>query len=105
MRDSPGFKNSEYRAPGAAREGFTRSPNEGMTLVCPQCGVELGADGDEVKRGVWVAKCGHTYCGECAHSHRQNKAKSGAKVGRCLVDGCTRIISGDRGLIEVFLGE
>jgi len=104
LRDHPGFKDDAYRAPSAAREGFTRSPTENMTLICPQCGDELGRNADVLKREVWVAKCGHTYCGECAFSHRQNKAK-GQKATRCIVDGCTRIISGDRAMIEVFLGE
>jgi hypothetical protein len=73
-----------------------------MALVCPQCGDELGKNKDVVKKQVWVAKCGHTYCGSCAASQRQNKSK-GVRVGRCIVDGCTRIVSGDKAMMEVFL--
>jgi hypothetical protein len=105
LRETPGMKRDDYRPPSAARIGFTRSPEEKMTLTCPQCGTELGSDSDEVKKEVWVAKCGHTYCGECALGHRRNKIKTGPKVGRCFVDGCSRVISGERAMIEVFLGE
>jgi hypothetical protein len=74
-----------------------------MALICPCCGDELGKNPDDlVKKEVWVAKCGHTYCGTCAATQRQNKAK-GVKAGRCIVDGCIRIISGERGMMEVFL--
>jgi hypothetical protein len=102
LRDHPGFKDDTYSAPPAPREGFTRSPRGNMALICPCCGDELGKHVDLVKKEVWVAKCGHTYCGSCAAVQRQNRAK-GPKVGRCLVDGCTRIISGDKGMMEVFL--
>jgi hypothetical protein len=73
-----------------------------MALICPQCGDELGKDIDVVKKQVWVAKCGHTYCGSCAASQRQNKGK-GIKAGRCIVQGCARIVSGDKAMMEVFL--
>lgn len=103
LRDHPGFKDETYRVPPPARDGFTRSPKENMALICPSCGDELGKSPDDlVKKEVWVAKCGHTYCGSCAATQRRNRAK-GVKAGRCIVDGCTRIISGDRGMTEVFL--
>jgi hypothetical protein len=73
-----------------------------MALICPQCNDELGKSKEEPKREVWIGKCGHTYCGECAVSHRRNKSK-GAKAGRCNVEGCTKIISGDKGMIKVIL--
>ena len=103
LRDHPGFKDEAYLTPPPPRDGFTRSPKENMALICPCCGDELGKNPDDlVKKEVWVAKCGHTYCGTCAATQRQNKAK-GVKAGRCIVDGCTRIISGERGMMEVFL--
>jgi hypothetical protein len=103
LRDHPGFKDEAYRALPPPRDGFTRSPKENMALICPSCGDELGKNPDDlVKKEVWVAKCGHTYCGGCAATQRQNKAR-GVKVGRCIVDGCTRIISGEKGMMEVFL--
>jgi hypothetical protein len=73
-----------------------------MALICPQCGDELGKNLDVVKKQVWVAKCGHTYCGSCAASQRHNKQK-GVKAGRCIVEGCARIVSGDKAMVEVFL--
>lgn len=102
LRDHPRFKDEAYQAPPPPRDGFTRSPKEDMALICPQCGDELGCDTDVAKKEVWVAKCGHTYCGGCATRQRQNKGK-GVKAGRCVVDGCTKIISGDKGMMEIFL--
>lgn len=101
LRDHPGFKDDSYTAPPPPRQGFTRSPKDNMALICPDCGDELGENID-VKKEVWIAKCGHAYCGSCAARQRQNKGK-GVKAGRCIVDGCTKIISGDKGLMEVFL--
>jgi len=101
LRDHPIFKDDSYVAPPTAKDGYTRSPTENMVLICPSCAVELGKDVDVVKKQVWAAKCGHVYCGECAAAQRMNKAK-GAKVGRCFVEGCNKIISGDRAMIEVF---
>ena len=102
LRDHPGFKDESYQAPPPPRQGFTRSPTEKMALICPDCGDELGKNTNIVKKEVWIAKCGHTYCGGCAARQRQNKGK-GVKAGRCIVDGCSRIVSGDKGMMEVFL--
>lgn len=49
-----------YDPPSPAKVGFTRSPNEDDTLVCPHCDDELGVGDNDVKRQVWVVKaCGH----------------------------------------------
>ncbi|KAL8940181.1 MAG: hypothetical protein Q9211_002398 [Gyalolechia sp. 1 TL-2023] len=49
-----------YDAPSPSRSGFTRSPKEEDTLVCPNCEDELGLGKDDIKRQVWVIKaCGH----------------------------------------------
>jgi len=49
-----------YDPPSPAKPGFTRSPNEDDTLVCPHCDDELGFGDSDVKRQVWVVKaCGH----------------------------------------------
>ena len=49
-----------YNAPPPPRKGFTRSPKEDDTLICPNCEEELGVGKDEIKRQVWVVKsCGH----------------------------------------------
>jgi hypothetical protein len=102
LRDHPGFRDEFYQAPSPPRQGFTRSPTEKMALICPDCGDELGKHTNIVKKEVWIAKCGHTYCGGCAARQRQNKGL-GVKAGRCIVDGCSRIVSGDKGMMEVFL--
>lgn len=53
-----------YNSPPPPRKGFTRSPKEDETLVCPNCEEELGVSKDEIKRQVWVVKsCGHV----CIH--------------------------------------
>jgi hypothetical protein len=102
LRDLPCFKDDDYNAPSAARKGYTRSPADTMTLICPECSGELGKSVDALQKEVWVAKCGHVYCGSCAFGHRQNKGK-GTKADKCLVDGCVRVISGLNGMMEVFL--
>ena len=51
-----------YKPPPAAAEGFTRKTEEDDVVVCVNCGDELGAGDEEVKRQVWVAKhCGHVW--------------------------------------------
>jgi hypothetical protein len=102
LRDTPGFKDESYIPPPPPRSGFTRSPTEQTALICPQCNDELGKGHESPKKDVWIGKCGHTYCGECAASHRSNKSK-GARAGRCIVEGCTKIVSGDKGMIKVIL--
>ncbi len=52
-----------YDPPSPAKPGFTRSPNDDDTLVCPHCDDELGVGDSDVKRQVWVVKaCGHVCC-------------------------------------------
>lgn len=59
-RDRPQRSLSTYSPPPEPRTGFTRCPTEDATLVCPNCGEELGAGEDDLKRQVWVVKsCGH----------------------------------------------
>jgi hypothetical protein len=101
FRDYPGFKDEAYKPPPPARQGFTRSPTENMALICADCGDELGKNATVVKKEVWIGKCGHVYCGSCAARQKQNKAR-GVKAGKCMVEGCSKIISGDKGLMEVF---
>ena len=49
-----------YEPPSPPAPGFTRSPDEDDTLVCPNCDDELGVGESELKRQVWVVKaCGH----------------------------------------------
>lgn len=103
LRDHPGFKDANYTVPPPAQQGFTRSPKEDMALVCPECGVELGKIKEDVKKKeVWIGKCGHVYCGECSERQRINRGK-GVKAGRCIVDGCNKIISGDKAMIRIRL--
>lgn len=52
-----------YEAPAKAAQGYTRSPQEEDSLVCPNCGDELCNGETEQKRQVWIVKhCGHV-CG------------------------------------------
>lgn len=53
----------KYEAPSPVREPFTRSPEEGESLVCPNCKHELAMGDTEEKRQVWIVKaCGHVSC-------------------------------------------
>ncbi len=56
----PGLALPAYRAPSEAPKGFTRSPAETDTLICPNCSEELCAGESDVKQQVWIIKaCGH----------------------------------------------
>ncbi|KAI9779728.1 MAG: hypothetical protein M1839_007226 [Geoglossum umbratile] len=84
-----------YSAPEPAKEGFTRSPNEGDIIVCPNCDDELTVGDDDVKRSVWVAKCGHVYCGECTKGRKLTSKKKVLKpknppFATCRVEGCNQ---------------
>lgn len=49
-----------YNSPPEAAPGYTRSPQEDDSLVCPNCGDELCSGETEQKRQVWIVKnCGH----------------------------------------------
>ena len=59
-RERPPQPVATYGPPPEPRAGFTRSPTEDSTLVCPNCGEELGVGEDDLGRQVWVVKsCGH----------------------------------------------
>ena len=116
-----------YEAPPAPQHGFTRSPKEEDTLVCPHCDDELGVGDEEVKRQVWVVKaCGHVgtpenlfvldltyviqvYCGDCAtnRSIRQSSlAGSSRRVkpwSKCVVDECGKSVQNPKSVIQVYL--
>lgn len=58
--DAARARNIDYKAPPPAREGFTRSPKENDHLVCANCSLELGVEGEKpAANEVWAAKCGH----------------------------------------------
>ncbi|KAF1815736.1 hypothetical protein P152DRAFT_446765 [Eremomyces bilateralis CBS 781.70] len=101
-----------YAAPGPAPEGFTRSPEEGEELVCPNCGKELcaGVEGD--RKQVWVVKgCGHVYCGLCAKSRSKSGRGKGKKNAAglpppfksCVVEGCGKQCSNKTQMVQLFL--
>lgn len=49
-----------YDAPQPAPEGFTRSPTEDVSYICPNCEDELCMGDVDIKRQVWIVKsCGH----------------------------------------------
>ncbi|KAI9678586.1 MAG: hypothetical protein M1817_005643 [Caeruleum heppii] len=65
-----------YEAPRAARPGYTRTPEKGDAIVCPNCGDELGIGDTNDKRSVWFVKgCGHVFCGECTKNRTQASRK------------------------------
>ncbi|KAE9370488.1 hypothetical protein N431DRAFT_442316 [Stipitochalara longipes BDJ] len=101
----PGFMNYQHHAfvdrkpqhvaPPPAKEGFTRSPEESQTIICPSCEEELIHKKDEeqpvAKKGgkapskkdreehpFWVLKeCGHVYCNSC-FQYRSQSGKYGS---------------------------
>ena len=88
-RDGAKLAGSRYEAPRPANMGFTRTPKQDDTIVCPSCDVELGVSEDAIQKQIWVIRqCGHTYCGTCANG------KIGKKriMSKCVCDGCVSII-------------
>ncbi|GAB7347134.1 hypothetical protein MBLNU459_g3258t1 [Dothideomycetes sp. NU459] len=103
----------KYEAPPPVPEPFTRSPAEGESHACPNCGDELAVGATDQKKQVWIVKgCGHVYCGECMLNRKKQRRniKGKAKVGSgpetfsiCQVDDCTVRVSHPRDVMQIFL--
>ncbi|KAL8969619.1 MAG: hypothetical protein Q9183_001912 [Haloplaca sp. 2 TL-2023] len=101
-----------YDAPPPPREGFTRSPDEGDVLICPNCEQELSIGVDKVKTEVWVAKtCGHVYCGQCARNRSSNKRGKAAQSSpvrstkpftKCVVEGCSKSVTAHKSMFQMY---
>ncbi|EMR10321.1 hypothetical protein PNEG_01577 [Pneumocystis murina B123] len=85
-----------------AMKGFTRSLNKSQKLVCPNCIDELGVSDDFVKRSIWMGKCGHIYCGDCAKLFKSMKSK-GPHSAICPVKHCNKVITGNHNLREIYV--
>lgn len=87
-------RKPDHVPPEPAAQGFTRSPTEADTIICPSCEEELvhnkEFDGPILKKGkaptrkereehpFWVIKeCGHVYCNNCY----QNRSPSSKQPG------------------------
>lgn len=58
--DEPSSPEPTYDAPPKAPAGFTRSPQEEDSLICPNCEEELCVGDSDQKKQVWIVKqCGH----------------------------------------------
>ncbi|QDS77387.1 hypothetical protein FKW77_006004 [Venturia effusa] len=104
--DHPETPPPPYVPPTPAPEGFTRSPQDGDELICPNCEEELcNGDSDE-KKSVWIVKaCGHVYCGTCA-SNRSISKKGRVKTKpfkNCVVEGCGKRTTSKPSMIQVYL--
>ncbi|KAG0648647.1 RING-type E3 ubiquitin transferase rfp1 [Hyphodiscus hymeniophilus] len=123
----------EYVAPEPAKPGFTRSPTENDTIICPSCDEELVHDKEHdepllKKSGkaptkkereehpFWVVRdCGHVYCNHCFQNRRPAKNKPAnvsfpegnsskkAKAVMCAVDDCDSDVTDKTKWIGVFL--
>jgi hypothetical protein len=86
-----------------AAVGLTRSPVEGG--ICPNCGDELSEGDSDIKRQIWLAKCGHVYCGECT-MNRAKRAKQPRRTQpfkECQIDGCEKKLASKTAMIQLFL--
>lgn len=115
----------KYTPPEPCKEPFTRTFTQADTLVCPQCRSELGGtapiapasadagDADEpaqsgktaeeeMKRRIFVTKCGHVYCGACATHFKQVFATGRGKGVRCQAPDCGQSLTKTR-LFEAFV--
>ncbi|KAF3079270.1 hypothetical protein TWF102_002944 [Orbilia oligospora] len=88
-----------------ARKGFTRSPKSEDAIGCSMCDQELGDSDDDIKKQIWVMKCGHCYCGECANAMlSQPRAQKGRKrkYPSCAIDGCKQATTGKKFVWELY---
>lgn len=113
----------EHVPPPPVGDGFTRSPTENDTAICPSCEEELihRKDGDEPmakkSRGApsrkdreehpfWVVKdCGHVFCNKC-YQHRSNEKLSsfrGSKNILCSVEDCESVVKNKDKWVGIFL--
>ena len=116
LADRQEANGDNYKAPKAAREGFTRDIHEEEdALLCAACDEELavGEDENDIKAQVWVSKrCGHVsppsplhqillltafqvYCGGCASTrvvYRQgndrDRKRAAKRVKQADLKGC-----------------
>ncbi|EWC48147.1 hypothetical protein DRE_02251 [Drechslerella stenobrocha 248] len=91
-----------------ARAGFTRSPKSEDAIGCSNCEQELGDSDDDIKKQIWVMKCGHCYCGECANTMLSQPAPRPQKGKRrkfmtCAITGCRQTTSGKRFIWEIYV--
>ncbi|KAI9649162.1 hypothetical protein NHQ30_001729 [Ciborinia camelliae] len=113
----------EHVAPPPVGDGFTRSPTESDTAICPSCEEELihRKDGEEPvakkSRGApskkdreehpfWVVKdCGHVFCNKCFQNRSNNKIASfrGSKNLLCAVEDCDSIVKNKDRWVGIFL--
>ncbi|KAG9248920.1 hypothetical protein BJ878DRAFT_485992 [Calycina marina] len=119
--------------PEPAKPGFTRSPKEGDTIICPSCDEELVHNKLEeqiiVKKGkkeptkkereehpFWVLKdCGHVFCNKCYQnriptkaqtfpaSFREVSGKKSTKTYVCAVENCPSEVRSKDKWVGVFL--
>ncbi|KAJ8064973.1 hypothetical protein OCU04_007277 [Sclerotinia nivalis] len=113
----------EHVPPPPVGDGFTRSPTENDTAICPSCEEELihKKDGEEPvakkSRGApsrkdreehpfWVVKdCGHVFCNKC-YQHRSNEKLSsfrGSKHILCSVEDCDSNVKNKDKWVGIFL--
>lgn len=106
MDDLPETPPPPYSPPSPAPEGFTRSPQEGDELICPNCEEELCMGDSDEKKSVWIVKaCGHAYCGSCATNRsvtRKGRGKT-KPFKACVVEGCGKRTSPKASMIQVYL--
>lgn len=128
--NDPPSPDPTYKAPGKAPNGFTRSPQEEDSLICPNCEDELCIGDGEQKRQVWLVKaCGHVgflckcdwmqmlireqvYCGDCTANRYVSKSSAKGKERQtgarkhfkeCVVEGCSKRVSSPKSMIQIFL--
>ncbi|EPS44545.1 hypothetical protein H072_1468 [Dactylellina haptotyla CBS 200.50] len=103
-----GQHNQKDKPIKAARDGFTRSPKSEDALGCSNCDQELGDSDDEIRKQIWIMKCGHCYCGECANNMLSQpipkpvKGRKG-KYATCAIDGCRTTLSGKKFIWEIYV--
>lgn len=104
--DRPETPPQPYVPLSPAPQGFTRSPQEGDDLICPNCENELCQGESDLAKQVWIVKgCGHVYCGNCAENRAVSKrGRAGTKPFKaCVVDGCAKRTASKTSMIQVYL--
>ncbi|KAK9463624.1 uncharacterized protein V1516DRAFT_683167 [Lipomyces oligophaga] len=109
-----GLKQSETEE--AVNSGAAKDPSELKKPLGAEKGQDIAVNEQEVirqkrQKQIFVAKCGHVYCGRCASTHlryvrpnrRPKRGGTGSGSTRdCVVNGCEQNITGQRGMFQVY---
>lgn len=100
--------------PEKTTEGYTRSIDPSLKLVCARCDSELGLEEEDEdrKKGlteseltlckrVYFSTCSHVYCGKCVNHFTNRRKVRGEKV-KCMAPKCNTSFKGKHKFREIY---